>query len=442
MTTTPGAAARPQSSTPAAAGTRNRQSSITRTFRALGHRNYRLFWTGQLVSQTGTWMRTTANAWLVLQLTGSALALGAITAMQFLPILLFSLFGGVLADRLPKRQTLLVTQSIMCGQAVAVAVLTATGQIQMSHLYILTGILGCALAIDNPTRQAFVSELVGPDDLPNAVALNSSVFNATRIIGPSVAGVLIAAFGMVWPFALNATSYLAVIGMLLLMRPEQFFLGKRRARSGVFSEIGEGFRYIRNTPDALLICLLMAVLGLFGYNFTVVLPLIARDVLHTGAAGFGALTSAMGVGSLIAALGIAYHGRATRRTLLLGAAGFSVLLGSIALSPLWLLTAPLLVALGLCSIVFTATANTRLQLLAPPELRGRVMSIYMLLFGGTTPLGGLIIGSLAERQGIQRAQIEVSLVCILGVILGLIYAYRQRARLAPDAAPARQAAAA
>ena len=420
----------------------NRQSSMRRTFRALSHRNYRLFWTGQLISQTGTWMRTTANSWLVLQLTGSALALGAITAMQFLPMLLLSLFGGVLADRLPKRQTLLVTQSIMCAQAIAVAVLTATGQIQMIHLYILTGILGCAMALDNPTRQAFVSELVGPDDLANAVALNSSVFNATRIIGPSVAGVLIAAFGLTWPFALNAASYLAVLGMLVMMRPDQFFLPKLRARSGVFREIGEGLRYIRNTPDALLICLLMAVLGLFGYNFTVVLPLIARDVLHTGPAGFGALTSAMGVGSLIAALGVAYYGRATRYTLLLGAAGFSLLLGAVALSRLWILTAPLLVALGLCSIIFTATANTRLQLLAPPELRGRVMSIYMLLFGGTTPFGGMIIGSLAEHQGIQRAQLEVALICGLGVMLGVIYAYRQRARLAPDTPPVRQPAAA
>ncbi|MFN8538867.1 MAG: MFS transporter [Thermomicrobiales bacterium] len=417
-----------------------RQSSFTRTFRALGHRNYRLFWIGQLISQTGTWMRTTANSWLVLQLTGSALALGAITAMQFLPILLFSLFGGVLADRLPKRQTLLVTQSIMCLQAVIVAALTATGRIQMGHLYVLTGILGCALAIDNPTRQAFVSELVGPDDLPNAVALNSSVFNATRIIGPSVAGVLIAATGLAWPFALNAASYLAVLAMLLLMRPEQFFLGKRRARSGVFREIGEGFAYIVKTPDALLICLLMAILGLFGYNFTVVLPLIARDIIHTGPAGFGALTSAMGLGSLIAALGIAYYGKATRRTLMLGAAGFSVLLGMSVLSPVWLITAPLMVALGLCSIIFTATANTRLQLLAPPELRGRVLSIYMLLFGGTTPLGGLIIGSLAERQGIQRAQIEVAFICVLGVVLGVWYAYRQRMRLEPDAPPVREPA--
>lgn len=438
MTTQPGTAAHtnPQSSIV------HRTSSIGRTFRAFAHRNYRLFWTGQLISQTGTWMRTTANSWLVLQLTGSALALGAITAMQFLPILLFSLFGGVLADRLPKRQTLLVTQSVMCAQAVAVAALTATGRIEMSHLYILTGILGCALAIDNPTRQAFVSELVGPDDLPNAVALNSSVFNATRIIGPSVAGVLIAATGLAWPFALNAVSYLAVLGTLLLMRPAGFFLGKRRARSGVFREIGEGLRYIGRTPDALLICLLMGILGLFGYNFTVVLPLIARDVLRTGPAGFGALTSAMGIGSLVAALGIAYVGRATRRTLLLGAAGFSLLLGAVALSHLWLLTVPLLVALGLCSIVFTATANTRLQLLAPPELRGRVLSVYMLLFGGTTPLGGLIVGSLAEHQGIQRAQVEVALICLLGVVLGIIYARRQRASLVPDAPPARQPAAA
>ncbi len=435
MTTTLGSAAHESSIV-------NRQSSMSRTFRAFSHPNYRLFWYGQLISQTGTWMRTTANSWLVLQLTGSALALGAITAMQFLPILLFSLFGGVLADRLPKRQTLLVTQSIMCAQAIIVAVLTATGQIQMSHLYILTGILGCALAIDNPTRQAFVSELVGPDDLPNAVALNSSVFNATRIIGPSVAGVLIAAFGIAWPFALNAVSYVAVLVMLLLMRPDRFFLGKLRARSGVFREIGEGFRYIWSTPDALLICLLMAILGLFGYTFTVVLPLIARDVIHTGPAGFGALTSAMGLGSLAAALGIAYFGRATRRTLLIGAAGFSLLLGSIALSPLWLLTAPLLAALGFCSIVFSTTANTRLQLLAPPELRGRVMSIYMLLFGGTTPLGGLLIGSLAEHQGIRRAQVEVALICTLGVLLSLLYVRRQRARLAPDAAPARQPAAA
>lgn len=403
-----------------------------RTFRAFTHRNYRLFWFGQLVSQTGTWMRTTANSWLVLQLTGSAFALGTITAMQFLPILLFSLFGGVLADRLPKRRTLLVTQSIMCAQAIAVALLTATGRVQMVHLYLLTGVLGCALAIDNPTRQAFVSELVGPDDLANAVALNSSVFNATRIIGPSVAGLLIAVAGLAWPFGLNAASYLAVLGMLALMRPGEFHTGKRRARSGVFREIGEGLRYAATNADALLIFLLMGVLGIFGYNFTVVLPLIARDVLGTGPAGFGALTSAMGIGSLAAALGIAYYGRATRRTLLAGAAGFSLLLGAVALSRLWAVTMPLLVALGCCSIVFTATANTRLQLLAPPELRGRVMSIYMLLFGGTTPLGGLIVGSLAERQGVRRALLEVAGVCALGVVAGLLYARR---RPGAEAAP-------
>ncbi len=407
-------------------------TGFRRTFHALGNRNYRLFWLGQLLSQSGTWMRQTAQGWLVLQLTGSAFALGLVTAMQFIPILLFSLFGGVLADRLPKRRTLLVTQSVMLVQATALAVLTTTGQVRLGHLYVLSAVLGLAMAIDNPTRQAFVSELVGPDDLPNAVALNSTVFNATRIVGPAVAGVLIAAAGVGLPFTVNAVSYLAVLGGLLLMRPGEFFSGRVRARAGVFSEIGEGLRYAVRTPDTALILLLMGVLGIFGYNFSVILPLLARDVLHTGPAGFGTLTSAMGVGSLLAALGLAYHGRASRRTVLAGAAGFSLLLVAAALSRVWLLTLPLLAALGFCSIVFTATANTRLQLLTPPELRGRVLSIYMLLFAGTTPLGSVIVGILADHQGVARAIVELGGICALGVIVALLYLRATRARLAPD----------
>ena len=407
-------------------------TGLRRTFKALGNRNYRLFWIGQLLSQTGTWMRQTAQGWLVLQLTGSALALGLVTAMQFVPILLFSLFGGVLADRLPKRRTLLITQSVMCLQATALAVLTATEQVRLVHLYVLSAILGLAMAVDNPTRQAFVSELVGPDDLPNAVALNSTVFNATRVVGPAVAGVLIAVAGIGLPLALNAVSYLAVIGMLAVLRSEDFFVGRARARSGMLSAIGEGVRFAVRTPDTALILLLMGVLGIFGYNFSVILPLLARDVLQTGPAGFGMLTSAMGAGSLVAALGLAHRGRASRATLLAGAAGFSVLLAASALSRLWILTLPLLAALGLCSIVFTATANTRLQLLTPPELRGRVLSIYMLLFAGTTPLGGLIVGALADHQGVQRAIVELGAICGAGVIAALLYARAMRARLAPD----------
>jgi len=201
----------------------------------------------------------------------------------------------------------------------------------------------------------------------------------------------------------------------------------------VVRQIGEGLRYAVTTPDIALVVLLMGVLGTFGYNFTVVLPLLARDVLHAGAAGFGALTAAMGLGSLAAALGVAYHGRATRRVLLIGASGFSLLLGAVALSRWWLVTIPLLVALGLCSIVFTTTANTRLQLVADPALRGRVMSIYMLLFAGTTPFGSLIIGALAERGGVQAAVAEAAAICALGVAAGFVYLRRHARRLIPDA---------
>jgi MFS family permease len=372
---------------------RSPRAALARTFRALRNPNYRLYWLGQLVSLTGTWMQRIAQSWLVLQLTHSPLALGTITTVQFTPILLFSLFGGVLADRAPKRRLLVCTQSVMALQALAFAALIASGQIRLFEVYLLAAVLGVANALDNPTRQAFVVELVGKDDLPNAVALNSTLFNTSRIAGPAVGGLLIATIGLAGCFFLNALSFLAVIGGLLLMDPARFFAGRPSRRGSVARQIGEGLRYAVTTPDIALVVLLMGVLGTFGYNFTVVLPLLARDVLHTGAAGFGGLTAAMGLGSLAAALGVAYHGRATRRVLLIGAGGFSLLLGAVALSRWWLVTIPLLVALGLCSIVFTTTANTRLQLVAEPALRGRVMSIYMLLFAGTTPFGSLIIGA-------------------------------------------------
>lgn len=410
------------------------RAAATRTFRSLRNRNYRLYWCGQVVSLSGTWMQRIALSWLVLQLTRSPLALGTVTTVQFAPILCFSLFGGVIADRVPKWRFLLLTQSIMAFQALALALLTATGRIQLAHIYVLAALLGIANALDNPTRQAFVIELVGRDDLPNAVALNSTIFNTSRIVGPALGGLLIAAFGVAGCFFLNAASFLATIGGLLLMDPARFFAGRPpKVRGNVLREIGEGLRYAVTTPDVALVVLLMGVLGTFGYNFTVVLPLIADEVLRAGPAGFGTLTAAMGVGSLLAALGVAYRGRATRATLLIGATGFSLLLGAVALSRWWIATLPLLVALGLCSITFTATANTRLQLVAPGHLRGRVMSIYQLLFAGTTPFGSLIIGVLAERGGVQRAVALVAGVCGLGVAAALLYLRRHAARLLPDA---------
>ncbi len=406
-----------------------------RTFRSLQNRNYRLYWCGQVVSLSGTWMQRIAQAWLVLQLTHSPLALGTVTTIQFTPILLFSLFGGVLADRVPKWRFLLLTQSVMAIQALVLAILISTGHIQLFHIYILAAILGVASALDGPTRQAFVIELVGREDLPNAVALNSTIFNASRILGPGIGGLLIAGVGVAGCFYLNALSFFGVIGGLLLMDPKRFFPARPMRDGTVLRQIGAGLRYAATTPDAALPLLLMGILGTFGYNFTVLLPLIGDEVLHSGAIGFGVLTAAMGVGSLLAALGVAYRGRATRRTLLIGAAGFSGLLFAVGLSRWWALTLPLLVALGVCSITFSATASTRLQLVAPGDMRGRIMSIYQLLFAGTTPFGSLIIGGLAERWGVQQATMLVAVICGLGVLLACAYLRRNVARLLPDEAP-------
>ena len=401
---------------------------LKQAFRALRNTNYRLFWCGQVISSVGSWMQMIAQSWLVLRLTNSPLALGIVSMCQTLPVLLLVLFGGVIADRVPKRRLLLITQTTMLLQATTLAVLTAGGWLHLNYLYSLAAILGAANALDNPARQAFVKELVGPDDVPNAVALNSIIFNSARLIGPALGGITIAAIGVQGCFALNAVSFLAVLGGLLLMRPDRFFEIPSPPRGKMLAQIAEGMRYAVRTPAIALPLLLMAVIGTFGYNFQIVLPLIAQYVLHANAVGFGVLTSAMAVGSLTAALGIAYSGRVTQRTLLTGAAGFSMLLFCLSISHLWPMTLTVLVALGVFSIVFTTTANSRLQIVAPPHLRGRVMSLYMLLFMGSTPIGSLVIGTLAERQGVRIAIAEAALVCMLGTVVGLLYIRRQHNR--------------
>jgi MFS family permease len=343
-----------------------------------------------------------------------------------LPVLLLALFGGVIADRVPKRRLLVITQTVMLCQAVVLTVLTATGHIRLIDMYLLAAVLGTATALDNPARQAFVKELVGPEDVPNAVALNSIIFNTARLLGPALGGVVIALVGVAGCFGINSVSFLAVIAGLLLMRPDRFFDMPRPARGKMFAQIGEGLRYAVRTPAIALVVLLVAVIGTFGYNFTVLLPLIAQYVLHTGSIGFGTLTSAMAVGSLAAALSIAYSGKAEQRTLFIGAAGFSVLLFCLALSGIWPVTIAVLVALGWFSITLTATANSRLQIITPPQLRGRVMSLYTMLFMGTTPIGSIVLGGLADRQGVRVATGEVAIICGFGTIAGLIYLRRHR----------------
>lgn len=397
-------------------------------FQALSIRNYRLYWLGQLVSITGTWMQTTAQGWLVLQLTRSPLAIGLVTMFQFLPSLLLSLFGGALADRLPKYRLILTTQILAFVQALVFTVLVASGGIQLWHIYLLALLLGLINALDQPARQSFVVELVGRESLSNAVALNSLLFNTARVVGPGVAGVLIAQVGLTPAFALNAASFVAVIASLILMRPADFRAQPPASQGqSVLAGIREGLAYTWRTPEVRLIMIVMAFVGTFGYNFNVVLPLLSGFVLHTDATGFGALSAALGAGSLAGALTTAYTGRATRRRLLLGAAAFSLILGLAALVPILGVTLALLAALGFAGIMFTTSANTLLQLTVPDALRGRVLSLYWMLFAGSTPVGALLIGVLSRSIGVPETLVICAALALLGVGVGALYGRRSAA---------------
>ncbi len=408
--------------------------SFGRTFSSLRNYNYRLYWLGQLLSVIGTWIQRIAQAWLVLQLTNSSFSLGLVTALQSLPITFFALFGGVLADRFPKRPVIITTQAIMAGQALVLALLITTHQIQVWHIYVLAMVLGLATSIDNPTRQAFVSELVGPANLPNAVALNSSLFNTARILGPAIGAGLIAAFTISVPFYVNAASFLAVIVGLLLMRPAEFHDVPAPVRGPVVTRLREGISYARNTPAVLLPLILLAFIGTFGYNFTVILPLVAKYVLNTGAMGFGGLTTALGIGALISALTMAYLNRPSERLLLFGGTAFSILLGTLAISTNLSLTLGILVVLGFASITYTATTNTRLQISAPGQMRGRVMSFYILLNAGMTPVGSLLIGTLAQDFSVRLALGIMTSLCLVGCLVAWLY-YARHSRVDPATPP-------
>jgi len=339
----------------------------------------------------------------------------------------------VLADRLPKRKVVFCTQTVAALQALLLAVLVLTNTVQLWQIYALALLLGVVNAFDNPTRQAFVVELVGREHLQNAIALNSSLFNSARVIGPAIGGIVITAVGIGQAFLFNGLSFIPLIVGLLFLRPGQFYAVPQPQRGNVFRQLAAGVRYAVGTPEVLLILMTMAVMGTFGYNFSTILPLIAKYVLHAGALGLGVLTSALGVGSLIAALGVASARRTSHAVLLGAAALFSVVLLLVGLSPWLPLTLALLVLLGAASIVFSASANTRLQLTTPSELRGRVMSLYFLLFAGTTPIGGFLVGVLATRMGVQATTVLFGVICLVGVAGASLFARRVRAREATPA---------
>jgi MFS family permease len=387
-------------------------------------RNYRIFWFGQLVSQSGTWMQRMAQAWLVLQLTDSPFALGSISALQFLPFPVLSLVGGVAADRFPKRRLLVITQSIMAVQAVVLAALVTSGQIQLWHIYVLAVVLGVANGFDNAARQSFVSEMVGASDLPNAVALNSSLMNTSRVVGPSLAGGLITLAGIGACFWLNAISFIAVIGALLAMRQSELFDVQAASDAPLLRQLREGVLFAIRTRDVAVVMILIGVLGGFGFNFNVFVPLLARYALGSEAVGFGVLFSCLGCGAVTAALALASRRDASEQSLLRGAMALVLLLVLLGLSRSFLVTAVLMFGLGAANVAVSSTANTRIQLIAPPRLRGRVVGIFFLVFVSLMPLGSLTVGTLSERFGVQVAIIVCAAICAVGVLGTLTYARR------------------
>jgi len=389
---------------------------LNRQFAALSEYNYRVFFIGQSISLIGTWMQTIGQGWLVLQITQSPTALGTVTLLQFLPFTLLSLVGGVLADRLPKRKTLIALQTFALCQAVVMVVLVSTDVVQIWHIYILALLLGTTNAIERPTRQSFFSELVGREKLVNAVALNSSILNVARVLGPSLGGVMIALVGVEGTFIFNAFSFLAVLIGYSLMRPAQFHAKRAASRSeSVGRQIIGGLRYAMGTPSVVQTLMLVAVVGMFGYNFNVTIPLIAEFVLDVGPEKFGLLTSCLGIGSFVSAFAIAGMGKQSMRTVYIAAAAFSVIFVLTAFSRNYWLTASLLVLLGVSGVALMTIANTSLQLGAPEEYRGRIISIFVLLQAGSTPFGGLLTGVLSDAMGVRSAMVVLGCLCGIGV---------------------------
>lgn len=382
-------------------------------FRSLRSRNYRLFASGQVVSNTGTWMQRVAQDWLVLDLAhGSGTALGVTTGLQFLPLLLFGLWGGVIADRYPKRLVLMITQASMGALALALGLLAVTGTARIWHVYVLAFGLGLAAVVDIPTRQSFVVEMVGKRDLPNAIALNSASFNGARLLGPAVAGVLIAALGTGPVFLLNAASFGAVLFGLSALRVGELdgSAQVKRARG----QLREGLRYVRGRRDLIMVLVLVGFVATFGMNFQMTTALVAREVFHAGASSFGLASSMLALGALTGALLAARRASRPRWRLLTTAAlMFGALEVVTGLMPTYWSFLALLVPTGIALMTFTTAANATMQLSVAPEMRGRVMGLYMFVFLGTNPLGAPAVGWMAEQFGPRMSIVAGGVVAVL-----------------------------
>jgi MFS family permease len=391
-------------------------STITRTFSSLTIRNYRLWVVGQGISLSGTWMQTVAQGLLVLHLTGSGTALGLVTALQTIPVLLFGPWGGVVADRFPKRRILYVTQAVSSVLALLLGTLVATGAIRIEMVYLVALCLGAVSAVDNPTRQAFVVEMVGNDEIVNAVSLNSTEINLARVVGPAMAGVLIASVGLAACFLINGLSFLAVLAVLMAMRGEELRptpIGPRMP-----GQLRQGLQYVRASPVIRTILVMMAVIGTFTYEFSVSLPLFAEVTFKQGPATYAAMTAAMGLGAVVGGLYTASQGIGSLRRLTIAALLFGASVLLTALAPTLPLALLALVAVGFCSIGFTSLGNATLQLTSSAEMRGRVMALWTVAFLGSTPLGGPVIGAIGEHVGPRWALALGGVAAVLAAGLG------------------------
>ncbi len=394
-----------------------------RTFRALRLYNYRLFFFSQVVSMSGTWMQSVAQSWLVLQITGSGVDLGITVGLQFGPVLFFGAWAGALADRVDKRRLLMATQSAAALFALILAALAFTDVVTVWMIWVLAGLTGTAVALDMPSRQSFVYEMVGPDDLANAVGLNAVIINSSRIVGPAIGGLLIAAVGVAPCFLFNAVSFVAVIVALAVMRTGELRPSKPVPRRP--GQVREGLRYVWHTPALRVPLVMMAVVSTLAYNYSVVLPLLTKDVYGRGGGAYGALSAAMGVGALAGALLMASMARPSRRLLVASTFAFGVVTVLLAAAPGYLWGMVLLVPMGAAGVLFISTTNSLLQLNADDAMRGRVMALWAVVFLGSTPIGGPLTGLIARGLGV-RAAVALGGVAALATAAGAYWALRRR----------------
>ena len=402
------------------------QTTARRTFSSLSNANYRKFFLGQTTSLVGTWMQSTAQSWLVLTLTRSATDIGWVVALQTLPVLLLGPYGGVIADRIDKRRLMIILQSCMGIQAAVLAVLSLLHIVTFFDVCILAIVLGFNNCFENPSRQAFVLEMVGPQDLRNAVSLNSTMNNVARAVGPAVAGVLIATVGEGWCFAVNALSFVAVVGSLMAM--DSTTLSPSVPTERTKGQLRDGFRYVARTPELAIPLVMMALVGMLAYEFQVTLPVFANSVFHGNSVAYGGMTASMGIGAVCGGLVTATRGKTGMRALIRAALVFGIVIAFAALSPELGVAFAALALVGYASVSFLAMANSTLQLQTDPQMRGRVMALWAVAFMGSTPIGGPLIGWITSLFGARTGLGVGATSCFLAALIGLYAIRHERAR--------------